>query len=193
MSESIKVLKKDVWWIVSRAFPDYPGRKFRVHPSNTITFYDTNWGGGTRNAYAAVPLSREDGRSVIHHAAPPWDNPVEGRTVEIPRGVAVIEHSIFMGKDLGITVWVRPGDLAPLLPAGGQGLSGMTEAEKDHHRRIGYADILVRNKVGWSASQMLEFVLKGPNRSLCTSVPYGMALSIIQNALDEFMNATDYD
>ena len=44
--------------IVALAFPDYLGRKFKLEFQYTITFYDTNWSGGTRNQYVCV---REDG------------------------------------------------------------------------------------------------------------------------------------
>ena len=57
MSE-IKAKKADVWWLVARAFPHYTGRKFTIRPSTTITFWDTNWSGGTRSQYAAVRLGR---------------------------------------------------------------------------------------------------------------------------------------
>lgn len=35
----------------------------------------------------------------------------------LPPGAALVKHTIFSGKDLGITVFVNPADLAPLLPA----------------------------------------------------------------------------
>jgi hypothetical protein len=48
----VEVSKADVWPIVSKAFPDYRGGKFKVEVSPTVTLYDTNWGGGTRNSGA---------------------------------------------------------------------------------------------------------------------------------------------
>jgi hypothetical protein len=37
----------------------------------------------------------------------------------MPPNVIVVEHSIFCGKDVGITIYVRPANLAKLLPEGG--------------------------------------------------------------------------
>ena len=125
MSE-IKAKKADVWWLVARAFPHYTGRKFTIRPSTTITFWDTNLSGGTRSQYAAVRLDRGDSRARVYVAPAPWANPVEGRTVEIPNGFAVVEHRISTGKDVGITVWVRPEGLALAL-RGGTGLEGLRQ------------------------------------------------------------------
>lgn len=89
--------------LVKATFPDYTGRKFCVVPTDTITLHDTNWGGGTRNQYKAVRL--EDGK-VSEFAAPaPWLNGAEGTPITIPEGHVVVEHSIFCGKDIGLTFY----------------------------------------------------------------------------------------
>lgn len=85
------------------AFPDYTGRKFFANFGAEITFYDTNWGGGTRNYYKAVRLS--DGKQEALADYAPWFNPAEGKTITIPDGYAVVKRSIFQGVECGLTVY----------------------------------------------------------------------------------------
>ena len=89
--------------IAMRAFPNYKGRTFRHDTSGHVTFYDLNWGGGTRNSYTAVRLS--DMRAQAGTVMAPWNNPIEGKTVDIPPGFAIVEHTIFCGKDMGLRVY----------------------------------------------------------------------------------------
>ena len=112
----MKVKKSDIWPIVSEVFPNYTGRKFRVEARESITFYDTNWGGGTRNQYAAVSLST--GKSGVYTAPAPWVNIVEGSRAEILPDVVIVCHSIFCGTDTGITVYAHPSRFPALIGAG---------------------------------------------------------------------------
>ncbi len=114
MNNKVKAAKADVWPVVSKAFPEYKGRKFVVETTERITFYDTNWAGGTRNQYVLVRLA--DGAAKGFDAPAPWVNAVEGKTVDMVPGFAVVEHTIFQGKDCGIRVHAHPSDMASLLP-----------------------------------------------------------------------------
>lgn len=113
MTDSIRVKKPDIAPILEVTFSDYHGRKFRVVPTERVTFYDTNWGGGTRNYYIAVQL--ESGRVSIPNIPAPWNNPMEGATVDVPEDVVIVEHSIFCGQDTGITIYAHPSRLPKLL------------------------------------------------------------------------------
>lgn len=115
MTNVIKVKKADVWPIVRKAFPDYSGRKFRVVPALSVQFNTTNWCGGSRNQYRVVRL--QDGKTLSVEVPAPWENRIEGHTVALTEGLCVVEHQIFSGHDLGVRVWVHPGNLARLLPA----------------------------------------------------------------------------
>jgi len=53
----------------------------------------------------------------------PWNNPVEGKEFEIPVGVVVVEHSMFCGKDMGLTFYIRAENASKLLPASNDSLS----------------------------------------------------------------------
>ena len=106
MVEQIKVRKAQVKPIVEVTFPDYKGRKFRVQFTDTVTFHDTNWGGGSRNYYQAVKM--DEGKAGAMPNFSPWDNPLEGKKVELPENVVVVEHSIFCGKDMGLRFYAHP-------------------------------------------------------------------------------------
>ena len=113
----MKTRKSDVWFLVKQAFPGYSGRTFQVSIAGAVVFHDTNWGGGTRNRYIAVPLAHDGKPNYLPDFAP-WSNPVEGKTVSIPAGWTIVEHTVFCGHDMGITVHVGTGDMAKVLPNG---------------------------------------------------------------------------
>ena len=98
------------------AFPEYKGRKFAVEFTPTVTFYDTNWGGGSRNVYTAVS---SDGRTATLSVPAPWINTVEGKTIEMPVDVLIVKHSFFCGKDMGITIYASPLHMPKWLESGG--------------------------------------------------------------------------
>jgi hypothetical protein len=103
--------------ILRATYPAWTGRKIRATVKNFITFYNTNWGGGTRNEYRTFELASGRGRALWVSA--PWRNPVEGTTHPIPAGWVVVEHQIFQGHDMGITLHVNPADVAKTLEGPG--------------------------------------------------------------------------
>jgi len=113
MNTSLKVKKSEVAPIVEYAFPNYTGRKFSVEAAERVTFYDTNWGGGTRNVYVALNMDTSKGGRFI--APAPWVNPLEGKTYDLPENVVIVEHSIFCGKDCGIRIYAHPSRFPALL------------------------------------------------------------------------------
>lgn len=90
--------------IAKQAFPDYKGRKYAINQKGSLTLYNTNWGGGSRNYYTAY--NYENGKFAPLANYSPWFNPAEGSTVVIPPFCCVIEHSIFCGHDCGITIYL---------------------------------------------------------------------------------------
>lgn len=111
---TIKARKGDVSWLTSVAFPEYSGRRFAIRVSPTVYLSDLHWAGGTRNEYRAVRM--DDGAAAELETGTPWAGIPEGTPVEIPVGVAIVEHSYFCGKDCGITVHIHPDNAARLLP-----------------------------------------------------------------------------
>jgi len=113
---SSMLCKADAWPIAGRAFPDYKGKQFSMRVTSSLTVFDLNWGDGTRNVYKAVELA-EDGVVNSAQVPAPWMHQEVGRTLAIPPGWAVVEHSVFCGKDMGLTLYIHPNDAAKHLPA----------------------------------------------------------------------------
>lgn len=114
MRHTIKAKKADVKPLLKVTFPEYRGRKFKVEFTDKVTFYDTNWGGGTRNEYAFV---KNTGENVFLDVPAPWENAYEGQTVEMRQDVYVVCHTIFCGSDLGITVYSHPDNMPKWIEA----------------------------------------------------------------------------
>jgi hypothetical protein len=100
----------------------YEGKKFKAIVTDSITVpQDAGvWGGGSRETYRFVELST--GRSVPSpcQQAAPWDKQRQEFNSPLPVGIAMVEHSMFCGKDMGLTFYVHPDSAAKLLPADSQ-------------------------------------------------------------------------
>jgi len=103
-------------WLL-RLSPSIVGARFKLevqsYPLNCASY----WSGGSRSYFRFVRLS--DGAvSRQMPAQSAFDKPVSGiDSVELPEGIACIEHIIFCGKDLGLRIHVNPANVAKLLPA----------------------------------------------------------------------------
>ena len=114
--DSIKVSRKEVFAVVNATFPNYKGRKFRIQPAEAVGFYDLNWSGGTRNQYRACAIDGSPIDSKYNLNSPaPWNNPFEGKRIELPMDVVIVEHSMFCGKDVGLRIYVNPANMPRLL------------------------------------------------------------------------------
>jgi hypothetical protein len=87
------------------AYPGYRGRKFKERTSSSYTMQDY-WDGGSRCYAVAVELAT--GRIVRHEDLNPMTDRRAGATLNIPQGFGILEHSIFCGKDTGITLVTPP-------------------------------------------------------------------------------------
>jgi hypothetical protein len=108
--------RKDVQSVTDAAFPEYRGRKFKIEARTTLTLSGVHWDGGSRSEFRAVRLT-DNGVASLDTSAAPWNCKVEGSRVEIPEGVAIVEHSIFCGKDMGLRVYVHPANMQKFLQA----------------------------------------------------------------------------
>ena len=114
MNQTIKITRKQAEKILRATFPTYSGRKISLEFAQKVWFYDTNWGGGTRNQYAGI---KADGTVAKLNVPAPWINPIEGTSWELPADVLIVEHSIFCGQDMGIRIYAHPSNLPKWLPA----------------------------------------------------------------------------
>lgn len=116
MQDAISVTRKDVPAIVINTFPDYRGRKIRIQPTDTVTLCDLNWSGGSRSQYRTCTIAGDViGSADRYNMAAPWAHQAEGASVPIPQGAVVVRHSIFCGKDTGLTIYVNPADMPNLI------------------------------------------------------------------------------
>jgi hypothetical protein len=104
--------------IVRATFPSYKRKKVLVRATETITFSDLNWSGGTRSEYRACTLGGvELGSMDRYHQYAPWDvRQVEGQSVPIPQGSVVVRGGYFCGKESLLTIHVHPADMPKYLP-----------------------------------------------------------------------------
>lgn len=97
----------------------YTGQKFKAEVTTKVSIPPTAglWSGGSRDEYALIRLA--DGRSLdaAPHDAAPWSEMRKRREYELQPGFAVKRHTIFEGRDLGLTFYVHPSDAAAMLPA----------------------------------------------------------------------------
>ena len=117
-TDSISVKRQDVAAIVAATFPDYKGRKIKVSSRANIVLTDLNWSGGTRSQYRTCTIAGQGlGGADRYNAQAPWANQAEGKSVPVPPGAVIVEHSMFCGKDGGLRIYVNPADMPKLLPA----------------------------------------------------------------------------
>ena len=96
----------------------YSGKQFQAQACEdfTIPAGAGLWSGGSRNTFTVIRLT--DGKTIspVNHNAAPWDKSRKSITIKLKPGIAIIEHSIVCGKDLGLRFYVHPNDIAPMLP-----------------------------------------------------------------------------
>ena len=107
----------DVVNMARKAFPNYTGRKFKLNNSGHPVRITSYWDGGSRNYFSAVDLTTNARVDVPQNGTPFDGGPVAPGGVAVPAGFMIAEHSIFAGKDMGITFYVDPGTSTQFLPA----------------------------------------------------------------------------
>ena len=110
----------DLERVFRSVFTGYRGRKFRVNVTDHVSMTDTYWDGGSKSDYAVVDLASGRRRVIPDLISggflPTANAALEAfRNVTIPKGVVIVRHSIFCGKDTGLTLMVRADDLPPTL------------------------------------------------------------------------------
>ena len=112
----VKTNDPEIKRIAKLAFPDYRGRKFR-YDTRIPTKLESYWSEGSRDSYAFVEL--KTGKVAAVQSNHPFFE--AGRPSELkalPAGFVIVEHSIFCGKDMCLTVYVNACDIWPALTKG---------------------------------------------------------------------------
>jgi hypothetical protein len=98
-------------FVAKKAFPNYTGKRYKIETGTKFSPNSNHWDGGSRTYQ--VLISR-DGHM---RAIPEYGNMFTGyakEPIEIPPNCILVEHSIFCGKDMGLTFVVRPEELDTL-------------------------------------------------------------------------------
>lgn len=103
--------------IFHAAYPNYTGRKFRVRTASVIDCAtDNSWQGGSRTYYTWVDLSTRSAIAEVP-AQSQFDPKINGaKSVTIPENKACVEHRIFCGRDMGLTLVLSPENATQFLP-----------------------------------------------------------------------------
>jgi hypothetical protein len=105
----------EVQEIARAAFPDYNGKKFGVAAFEGPMNLASHWDGGSRIYYAVINLDTKKSAE-IPQSGTMFDKETY-RMTTLPPNMAVVAHSIFSGKDMGVTIYVNPESLTKMLPA----------------------------------------------------------------------------
>ena len=102
--------------LMRSAYPGYSGRKFQVRTVEGTVNLQSSWQGGSRNFYILIDLDTSQ-TSPVMPAQSQFDVPVKGLDkVTLPPNAGVVEHSIFCGEDMGLTLVIGPNNATQFLP-----------------------------------------------------------------------------
>jgi hypothetical protein len=114
--QTVYLDRGDVPEVFRRTFPGYRGRQFCVTSAESVTLDANYWSGGTKYTYRGVDLVTG---AVLPPDCDEYGNPFirpEVPTVALEPNRAIVCHKVFCGKDMGLTIYVHPANLAKLLP-----------------------------------------------------------------------------
>lgn len=75
------------------------------------------WDHGSRETYHAVRLADGKQLPLIDHNAAPWDMAARKDIVaKVEPGIAIVRHSMYCGKDMGLTFYIHPDNITAMLP-----------------------------------------------------------------------------
>jgi hypothetical protein len=108
MDQSAKLSISDpfVRWLLRASFPEYKGRKISARLYVRPLSLDLNWDGGSRDS--VIFLDPVSGAASALRVPSPFDRAAH-EPVVLPPGRILAVHSIFCGRDTGVTLYVWPG------------------------------------------------------------------------------------
>jgi hypothetical protein len=109
-----KTMPNEARKLFRAGFPSYNGRKFKLVGHDGPMSVRSYWDGGSRDYYAFV---RSDCVKLDVPAGSAFDNVQGVDSVDIRAGCVIVEHSIFCGKDMGLTLHVPADRLDGFRPA----------------------------------------------------------------------------
>ena len=103
----LSVTNPEVRRIVKATFPSYRGRKITFSPDIPRGELRSYWDGGSRTYYVFYQPST--GKTWALGSNHPWFEQHKSAPLcdAMPESVCLVAHSIFCGKDCGITIYAR--------------------------------------------------------------------------------------
>ena len=100
--------------IFKLAYPAYRGRTFKlsIYEDGVEHNWNSYWSGGSREYFAFIKLSTME-LMVAPQNGTPFDR--ASYRGQLPAGIVAVRHSIFCGKDTGLTIIARASDITPML------------------------------------------------------------------------------
>lgn len=97
---------------------NYSGKAFKACAVTeyTVNGQDGVWDHGTRETHKLVRLSDGKEIPIIDSNLAPWDKARKDVKVTLESGFAIVRHSMFQGRDMGLTFYVHPDNIAAMLP-----------------------------------------------------------------------------
>lgn len=94
-----------------KAFPSYSGKQFKVTAFTGPMTLDSTWSGGSRDYWAIVQMNGAKRFQVPENGNPFLNGGKTFKCGRLPNGIALVRHTIFSGKDLGLEIYVNPENL----------------------------------------------------------------------------------
>ena len=99
--------------LIGIAFPSYSGRKIKLS-TDIPDHLDSFWNGGSKNSFCFI--SSDFKKFSVPNNHPFYDNSNYRKLSTLPKNVFLIMHSIFCGKDSGITIFCNSEMISGLIP-----------------------------------------------------------------------------
>lgn len=100
--------------IVNASFSGYKGKRI-ILSTEIPTKLDSYWDGGSKDSYAFYNLDTGKSKPLAsNHPFFEKQNPRD--LLYLPERNLLVKHSIFCGKDMGITIYANEKDLTPMIP-----------------------------------------------------------------------------
>ncbi len=115
MTHYLEGKDEEVQKIIRACFPAYNGKQIKIS-TDIPSRLDSYWDGGSRDYFVFYNLT--DGKVFPLGSNHPFFEAGKPRDLStLPAGVLIVKHSIFCGKDHGITIYCNAENLTPFLPA----------------------------------------------------------------------------
>ena len=104
--------------IANAAFPGYSGRTYKEQALDGPMSLESCWSGGSRDSFVLLNLDTLKTLPIPENGTPYANGGRTYKLEQLPEGAALVQHTIFCGKDLGVTIHVAPENLNRMaLPA----------------------------------------------------------------------------